>query len=106
MNATGEVQGEISGRSTTIFTSAFDEAAGGTYVALESFEGSLRGAAGTFNFVHSASTSRPDGRVLSHRRGQRHGRAHLDHRDRRPVHQRGRHPPDVVRLRAELDSQV
>src|SRR3954471_17564399 len=53
-------QGQISGRSTTIFTSAFDEAAGGTYVALESFEGSLHGAAGTFNFVHSGSTSGPD----------------------------------------------
>jgi hypothetical protein len=51
-------EGEISGRSATIFTSAF--AGGGTYVALESFEGSLNGAAGTFNFVHSATTSGDD----------------------------------------------
>jgi hypothetical protein len=29
-------------------------------VAMESFEGSLNGAAGTFNFVHSATTSGED----------------------------------------------
>jgi hypothetical protein len=53
--------GEVSGRSTTIFTSAFDQSAGtGTYVALESFEGSLHGRAGAFNFVHSASTGGSD----------------------------------------------
>ena len=33
-------EGEVSGRSATIFTSAFDQARGvGTYVAMESFEG-------------------------------------------------------------------
>jgi hypothetical protein len=53
--------GEVAGRSTTIFTSAFDQATGaGTYVALESFEGSLHGRAGAFNFVHSASTGGSD----------------------------------------------
>jgi hypothetical protein len=53
--------GEVSGRSTTIFTSAFDPSSGkGTYVALESFEGSLHGRAGAFNFVHSATTGGND----------------------------------------------
>jgi Protein of unknown function (DUF3224) len=53
--------GEIAGRSSTIFTSAFDQAKGiGTYVALESFEGTVDGREGTFNFVHSASTSGSD----------------------------------------------
>ena len=50
--------GDIEGRSATLFTSAFDHSAGvGTYVAMESFEGSLNGAVGTFNFAHSATTS-------------------------------------------------
>ena len=50
--------GDIQGRSATLFTSAFDQAAGvGTYVAMESFDGSLNGVAGTFNFAHSATTS-------------------------------------------------
>ena len=50
--------GAIEGRSATLFTSAFDHSAGvGTYVAMESFEGSLNGVAGTFNFAHSATTS-------------------------------------------------
>jgi uncharacterized protein DUF3224 len=54
-------EGEISGRSTTIFVSAFDPERGvGTYVAMESFEGSLDGRAGTFNFVHGATTSGAD----------------------------------------------
>ncbi|MER7274083.1 DUF3224 domain-containing protein [Dactylosporangium sp. NPDC000244] len=54
-------EGEISGRSATLFTSAFDQASGaGTYVAMESFEGSVDGRAGAFNFVHSASTSGSD----------------------------------------------
>jgi hypothetical protein len=53
--------GEVAGRSTTVFTSAFDQSTGtGTYVALESFEGSLHGRAGAFNFVHSASTGGSD----------------------------------------------
>jgi hypothetical protein len=54
-------EGAVSGRSATIFTSAFDQARGvGTYVAMESFEGSLDGHAGTFNFTHAASTSGAD----------------------------------------------
>src|SRR4051794_36515952 len=58
--------GAIEGRSTTIFTSAFDPASGvGTYVALESFEGTVDGYAGSFNFIHTASTSGTD-RVGEH----------------------------------------
>src|SRR3954462_11526935 len=54
-------QGGIEGRSATIFTSAYDPAAGaGTYVALESFEGSVDGRSGAFNYVHSATTSGED----------------------------------------------
>jgi uncharacterized protein DUF3224 len=54
-------EGEITGRSATLFTSAFDQAAGvGTYVAMESFDGSLGDRTGTFNFVHSATTSGTD----------------------------------------------
>jgi hypothetical protein len=50
--------GEVQGRSATLFTSAFDQATGvGTYVAMESFEGSLAGRAGAFNFAHSATTT-------------------------------------------------
>lgn len=53
--------GAIEGRSQTIFTSAFDNAAGvGTYVAMESFNGTVDGRAGAFNFVHAASTSGED----------------------------------------------
>ena len=53
--------GGVEGRSTTLFTSAFDPERGvGTYVAMESFEGTLDGRAGTFNFVHVASTSGTD----------------------------------------------
>jgi len=53
--------GGVEGRSTTLFTSAFDQASGvGTYVAMESFEGALDGRAGTFNFVHAASTTGTD----------------------------------------------
>lgn len=54
-------EGDVAGRSATVFTSAFDQATGvGTYVALESFEGSVGGREGAFNFVHSASTSGSD----------------------------------------------
>jgi Protein of unknown function (DUF3224) len=49
--------GEIAGRSSTLFTAAYDQATGvGTYVAMESFEGSIAGRAGTINFAHSATT--------------------------------------------------
>jgi hypothetical protein len=53
--------GEIVGRAATLFTAAFDRAAGvGSYVAMESFEGTLHGRKGTFNFIHTASTSGTD----------------------------------------------
>ena len=56
-----EFQGEVVGRSATLFTAAFDQAKGvGTYVAMESFEGSLHGRTGAFNFAHSATTSGSD----------------------------------------------
>ena len=54
-------EGAIEGRSSTLFTAAFDQAAGvGTYVAMESFEGTVDGNAGTFNFAHSATTGGTD----------------------------------------------
>ncbi|MGI5241056.1 DUF3224 domain-containing protein [Dactylosporangium sp. CA-139066] len=53
--------GEIAGRSATLFTAAYDPASGaGTYLAMESFEGTVDGRAGAFNFVHSATTSGAD----------------------------------------------
>lgn len=53
--------GDISGRSATLFTSAFDPVLGiGSYVAMESFEGSIAGRSGSFIFLHSASTSGRD----------------------------------------------
>jgi hypothetical protein len=53
--------GEVEGVSATIFTAAFDQATGvGTYVAMESFHGSLRGVEGAFNFAHSATTRGTD----------------------------------------------
>ena len=49
--------GGVDGRSSTLFTAAFDERSGvGTYIAMESFEGALDGRRGTFNFAHSATT--------------------------------------------------
>jgi hypothetical protein len=51
--------GAIDGRSQTIFTSAFDGTKG-TYVALESFAGTVDGRDGAFNFVHVATTSGED----------------------------------------------
>jgi hypothetical protein len=55
------MSGEIEGRAATLFSSAFDQATGvGTYVALESFEGSLGGRSGAFNFVHAATTTGGD----------------------------------------------
>ncbi|MFC9294111.1 DUF3224 domain-containing protein [Streptomyces sp. NPDC057011] len=56
-----QFEGEVAGRSATLFTAAFDQTTGvGTYVAMESFEGSLRGRQGAFNFVHSATTTGGD----------------------------------------------
>ena len=54
-------EGEIAGRASTLFTAAFDQDSGcGTYVAMESFEGSVDGLEGTLNFAHSATTSGSD----------------------------------------------
>jgi len=54
-------EGDVDGRSATLFTSAFDQATGvGSYVAMESFEGAIAGREGSFNFVHSATTSGSD----------------------------------------------
>ena len=51
-------EGDVSGRSATLFTAAFDETSGqGTYIAMEAFEGSLDGRTGTFAYVHSATTT-------------------------------------------------
>ena len=56
-----EYHGAVEGRSTTIFTTAYDPDRGvGAYVAMETFEGSLDGSEGTFAFLHSASTSGSD----------------------------------------------
>jgi len=53
--------GAIEGRSATLFCSAFDPTSGkGAYCAMESFEGSLNGKRGNFNFIHSAATSGKD----------------------------------------------
>lgn len=53
--------GEIEGRASTQFTGALNTDTGaGTYVALESFEGSIGGRSGAFNFVHQASTHGQD----------------------------------------------
>jgi Protein of unknown function (DUF3224) len=53
--------GGVVGRSSTIFTAAFDPATSiGSYVAMESFEGAVGEMQGTFNFVHSAHTTGAD----------------------------------------------
>jgi hypothetical protein len=50
-------EGEVSGRSSTLFIAAYDEADRvGTYVAMESFEGEIQGRHGAFNFAHSSTT--------------------------------------------------
>ncbi|MFC7216931.1 DUF3224 domain-containing protein [Streptomyces polyrhachis] len=56
-------EGEVAGRSATLFTAAFDQStATGVYVAMESFEGTLHGRAGSFNFAHAATTRGDGGR--------------------------------------------
>lgn len=58
---TKEFDGQITGSSVTLFTAAFDQAIGaGTYVAMESFEGTVNGLTGTLNFAHSATTTGSD----------------------------------------------
>ena len=58
---TKQFTGEVSGRSTTVFTYTLDPASNaGGYVAMESFDGSVHGRTGTFTFTHSATTSGVD----------------------------------------------
>lgn len=53
--------GELSGRSVTWFVGGLNTATGaGTYVAVESFEGTLGDRSGSFGFVHAASTHGSD----------------------------------------------
>jgi hypothetical protein len=53
--------GEIEGRSATLFTAAFDHARRmGTYIAMESFEGSMHGLR-----AHSTSCTRHPQQALS-----------------------------------------
>ena len=52
-----QFQGGLEGHAETLFTSAFDQARGiGTYLAMESFVGTLDGRAGTLNIAHTATT--------------------------------------------------
>jgi hypothetical protein len=54
-------EGEIIGHAATLITAAYNQESGvGTYLAMESFEGSLHGRTGTFNFAHSATTTGSD----------------------------------------------
>ena len=56
-----QFDGDIVGRSEAVFTSVFDQATGvGSYVAMESFEGSVDSREGAFSFLHSASTTGSD----------------------------------------------
>jgi hypothetical protein len=49
--------GGLEGRAVTQFTAAYDMQTGvGTYVAMESIQGTLDGRRGAFNLVHSATT--------------------------------------------------
>ncbi|MBR7838657.1 DUF3224 domain-containing protein [Actinospica durhamensis] len=52
-----QYEGDIAGRSATLLTAALDHFAGGSpYVAVESFEGTLDGRDGAFNFAHTPAT--------------------------------------------------
>lgn len=57
---TKRFSGAIEGHSQALFCSAFDPTHGGTYVALESFDGLVDGRRGSFAFAHAATTG-PDG---------------------------------------------
>ena len=53
--------GAIEGTAYTQFSAAYSMETGiGTYVALESFEGSIDGRSGTLNFAHTATTTGAD----------------------------------------------
>ena len=52
-----QFDGGLEGSAETLFTGAFDPERGvGTYVAMESFSGTLDGRTGTFNIAHTATT--------------------------------------------------
>jgi hypothetical protein len=52
-----QFRGGLEGSAETLFTSAFDQEKGvGTYVAMESFTGTLDGRTGTLNIAHTATT--------------------------------------------------
>lgn len=55
-----EFHGEISGTSQTQFVYAYSETGGGTYLAMESFAGTIAGRHGACNIAHSATTSGAD----------------------------------------------
>lgn len=53
--------GDIEGRSVTQFIGALHpETGAGSYVAMESFEGTIGGRSGAINFLHAASTHGED----------------------------------------------
>jgi Protein of unknown function (DUF3224) len=53
--------GDIDGRAETLFTSAYSYATGtGTYLAMESFAGTIAGRSGTVNIAHTATTTGED----------------------------------------------
>jgi hypothetical protein len=53
---TKRFSGAIEGHSQALFCSAFDPTHGGTYVALEAFDGQVDGRHGAFSFAHAATT--------------------------------------------------
>lgn len=56
-----EFEGDVAGRAVTQFSYAFDQDTNtGTYVALESFDGSVLGRRGACAFVHSATAIEGD----------------------------------------------
>ena len=87
--------GGLEGRAETLFTSAYDPERGvGTYVAMESFSGSIDGRVGTVNIAHTATTDGVTDRDSRGRRdcaGERHRPARRDHRHRPNSPQRGRY---------------
>lgn len=101
-----ELAGELAGRSITQFSYAYDEGRGGTYVATESFEGTLGGKAGAFNFVHSATDSEGTrtNEFFLIVPGERHCRARGHHRHRRTGDRRRRHASLRDRLPARLNN--
>lgn len=61
MHMVKEYTGAVQGRSITQFSYVYEQGRGGTYVATETFEGSVAGRSGGLAWVHSA-TDHGDGR--------------------------------------------